>query len=184
MRRLVLLLFWPRAVWADVSARPVPPARLLFGVLLPLALAITLAHEVGWNWLNTDWSATYGWSPRPLFGAASGAVVFALAFGGPLALAAVFAWLAPWCGGRRDFAASLAVSTWGTLPLLVAACGVFFMPMIVLCLFALALCFRLYAQGVCTLLDVPPDDGPNLVIGSWMAMGAVTSFTGLGLRLL
>jgi hypothetical protein len=184
VRRLVLLLFWPREVWADLSARPPPPARLLVGVLLPLALGVSLAHQIGWNWLNTDWSPTYGWPSTPLFGAAAGWVVFGLALGGPVVLAGVFAWLSPWCGGRRDFGASLTVATWGTVPLLVAACGVFFMPMIVVCLFAAALCFRLYAQGVCALLGVPPDDGPDLVIGSWMAMFAVTSFTGLGLRLL
>ena len=142
MRRLLLLVFWPRAVWADLRARPVAPGRLLLGVLLPLALGITLA------------------------------------------LSAVFAWLAPWCGGRRDFDASLAVATWGTAPLLVAACGLFFMPMIVVCLLAAVLCFRLYAEGVCALLQVPPEDGPNLVIGSWLAMGALASFTGLGLRVL
>jgi hypothetical protein len=184
MRRLVLLLFWPRAVWADLSARPPSAAWLLLGMLLPLAAGITLAHLVGWHLLNTDWSPTYGWSSQPVFGAATGWVVFGLALGGPLALAGVFAWLAPWCGGRRDFRASLAVATWGTLPLLVAACGVFFMPMIVVCLFAVVLCFRLYAQGVCTLLDVPADDGADLVIGSWLTMAAVTSFAGLGLGLL
>jgi hypothetical protein len=184
MRRLLLLVFWPRAVWADLRARPVAPGRLLLGVLLPLALGITLAHRVGAVWLNTEWSPTYGWPSQQLFGAATGWVIFGLALGGPLALAAVFAWLAPWCGGRRDFDASLAVATWGTAPLLVAACGLFFMPMIVVCLLAAVLCFRLYAEGVCALLQVPPEDGPNLVIGSWLAMGALASFTGLGLRVL
>jgi hypothetical protein len=184
MRRLVLLCFWPRAVWADLLARPASPRQLVLGVLLPLALGVTLAHRVGTAWLNVDWSPTYGWPSVQLFGAATGWVIFGLALGGPLALAAVFAWLAPWCGGRRDFPASLAVATWGTVPLLAAACGLFFMPMIVVCLFAAALCFRLYAEGVCTLLQVPRDDGPSLVIGSWIAMFALTSFTGLGLRLL
>ena len=94
------------------------------------------------------------------------------------------AWLAPWCGGRRDWPCSLSVATWGTLPLLVAACGLFFMPMIVVCLFAAALCFRLHAIGVCVLLGVPAEDGADLVIGSWLVMGAGASFTGLLLELL
>jgi hypothetical protein len=183
VRRFVLLLLWPRAVWADLSARPASPARLVL-MLLAFALAIAVAHQVGWRWLNTHWSATYGWSPEPLFGARSVAVVFVFAFGGPLAMAAVLAWLAPWCGGRRDWPASLSVAVWGALPLLVAACSLFFMPMIVLCLFAVVACFRLYAEGVCALLGVPPEDGPELVIGAFFAMGALASITGLGLDLL
>jgi len=183
VRRFVLLLLRPGGVWADLSARPVPPARLV-AMLLGFALAIAAAHQVGWSWLNTHWSATYGWSPEPVFGAGSIAVVFAVAFGGPLAMAAVLAWLAPWCGGRRDWPASLSVAVWGTLPLLVAACGLFFMPMIVLCLLAAVACFRLYAQGVCALLGVPPEDGPELVIGAFFVMGAFASITGLGLDLI
>jgi hypothetical protein len=184
MRRLLLLVVWPRAVWADMGAHPVPARRLLLGVLLPFAVAIAAAHAVGWHWLNTDWSPTYGWPATRAYGDASLAVVFGLALGGPLALAAVLAWLAPWCGGRRDWAASLAVATWGTLPMLVVACGLFFMPVVVLCLFAAALCFRLYAEGVCALLGVPREEGPELVIGAWLVMGALASFTGLGLELL
>lgn len=183
MRRLLLLLLWPRASWADLSARPASPRRLV-GMLLAFAIAIAVAHQVGWSWLNTDWSPTYGWSPTPLFGGASVLVIFAMAFFGPLALAAVFAWLAPWCGGRRDLRSSLAVSAWGTLPLLVAACGLFFMPMIVVCLLACAACFRLYAEGASALLGVPREDSPELVIGAWLAMCALGSLTGLGLDLL
>lgn len=184
MRRLVLLIFWPRAAWADLAARPTPPRRIVFGLLLPFALAIAAAHLVGWTWLNAEWSATYGWPMQPLYGRASLAVIFGLALCGPVVLAAVFAWLAPWCGGRRDFGASLAVATWGTMPLLVTACSVFFMPMIVLCLFAAVLCFRLYAEGVCAMLGVPREDGADLVIGTWLTMGAAASLTGLGLGLL
>ena len=184
MRRLVLLMVWPREVWADLRARPATSRRLVLGVLLPFAVAIAAAHQVGWTWLNTDWSPTYGWSADPLFGDASVAVVFGLAFGGPLVFAAVLAWLAPWCGGRRDWPASLAVSTWGTLPMMVAACGLFFMPMFIVCLFAAAWCFRLHAEGASALLDVPRDEGAELVIGAWLVMGAVGSVTGLGLELL
>jgi hypothetical protein len=184
MRRLVLLIFWPRAAWADLAARPTPPRRIVFGLLLPFALAIAAAHFVGWTWLNAGWSATYGWPMQPLYGRASLAVIFGLALCGPVVLAAVFAWLAPWCGGCRDFGASLAVATWGTMPLLFTACSVFFMPMIVLCLFAAVLCFRLYAEGVCAMLGVPREDGADLVIGTWLTMGAAASFTGLGLGLL
>jgi hypothetical protein len=184
VRRLVLLLLWPRAVWADLVARPVPSRSLVWRVLLPFAVAIALAHQVGWSWLNSDWSPTYGWSNAPLWGRASVLVVFGFAFLGPIAFAAVIAWLAPWCGGRRDFAGGLSVATWGTLPLLVAACGLFFMPMIVLCLFAAALCFRLYAEGVCAVLGVPRDDGADLVVGSWLTMAALGSIAGLGLELI
>lgn len=183
MRRFVLLLLWPRASWDDLRARPVPSGRLV-AMLFAFALAIAAAHQVGWSWLNTDWSPTYGWAREPMFGAASVWVIFAMAFFGPLAMAAVFAWLAPWCGGRRDLGSGLAVATWGTLPLLVAACGLFFMPMIVVCLFAFAACFRLYAEGVCAVLGVPREDGPELVIGTWLAMGALGSLTGLGLDLI
>lgn len=184
MRRLVLLLFWPRAVWADLAAHPVPPRRIVFGMLLPFAVAISAAHQVGLTWLNADWSATYGWPVAPLYGSASLAVIFGMALGGPLLLATALAWLAPWCGGRRDFGASLAVAGWGTLPLLVSACCLSFMPMVLLCLLAAVLCFRLYAQGVCAMLGVPHGDGPDLVIGALLTMGAAASFTGLGLELL
>jgi hypothetical protein len=183
VRRLLLLLVWPRASWADLSAHPAPSGRLVT-MLLGFATVIAAAHQVGWSWLNTDWSPTYGWSPTPLFGAASVLVIFAIAFLGPLALAAVLAWLAPFCGGRRDLRSSLAVATWGTLPLLVAACGLFFMPMIIVCLLACAACFRLYAEGVSAVLGVPREDGPELVVGAWFAMCALGSLTGLGLDLL
>jgi hypothetical protein len=184
VRRLLLLILWPRAVWSDLGAHPVPVRRLVLGILLPLAAGIAAAQQIGWSWLNTDRSPQYGWSSQPLFGDASLAVVFGLALAGPLALAATIMWLAPWCGGRRDWARSVSVATWGTLPWLVAACSLFFMPMILVCMAAAALCFRLHAIGVCELLGVPPEDGADLVIGSWLVMGAGASFTGLLLELL
>jgi hypothetical protein len=184
MRRLLLLMLWPRAVWADLRLHPTPVRRLVLGMLVPLAAGIAAAHQIGWSWLNTDWSPSYGWSSDPTYGHASLAVVFGLALCGPLALAATIAWLAPWCGGRRDWPGSLTVATWGTLPLLVAACGLFFMPMIVVCMFAAVLCFRLHAVGVSEVLGVPADDGPDLVIGSWLVMGAFASVAGLLLELL
>lgn len=179
MRRFVLMMFWPRAVWADLSAHPVPPSRLLLRILLPVAIGVALAHQIGWSWFNTDWSPSMGWSSQPPYGDASLLVVFALAFLGPLGLAVTFAWLAPWCNGRRDLRSSLSVAVWGMLPLMVAACGIFFMPMIVVCMGALVLCFRLCAEGACALLGVPPEDGPELVIGSWLAMAGMTSVAGL-----
>lgn len=49
--------------------------------------------------------------------------------------------------------------------------------------FAAVFRFRLYAEGVRTMLGVPHDDGPDPVIGIRLTMGAAASFTGLGLEL-
>jgi hypothetical protein len=183
MKRLLLFLFFPDAIWRDLRARPQPPLRLFASIVLPFSLLIALAHYVGWNWLDSDWSADWGYGQEHLFGSASLLVVWLAVAGGPPLMAAILAWLSPWCGGRRDFRAGFSVSTYGTLPLFIAGCFLFFMPMIVVCMVAFAYSCYLYMQGARILLGVPLDDSPDLLVGTMFMLCAVMSFAALGVGL-
>jgi hypothetical protein len=184
MKRLVLFLLFPNAVWHHLRAHPQPPGRLFTTVLLPFSLLIALAHHVGWTWFDATWSADWGYGDEQLFGSAALAIVWLSVLAGPPLMAVILAWLAPWCGGRRDFGAGFSVATFGSLPVLIAACFLFFMPMIVACMVAFAYSCYLYMHGARVLLDVPLDESPELLVGTMFMLGAVMSFASLGVGLL
>jgi hypothetical protein len=184
VKRLVLFVFFPNAVWRELSAHPQPPWRLFNRIVLPFSVVIALAHHVGWTWFDSDWNAAYGYRNEHVFGAAALPLVWLSVLAGPPLMAAILAWLAPWCGGRRDFAAGFNVSTFGTLPLFVTGCFLFFMPMIVACLFAFVYSCWLYAQGARVLLGVPVDESAELLVGTLFVLCVLMSFGSLAVGLL
>lgn len=177
-------MVWPDAVWRDLSVHPIAPRLLVLRVVLPFAIVIALAHQVGWSWLNTSWSPRWGHGAQPLYGPASALVVLFSAIVAPIALSVLLAWMAPLCGGRRDFIAGFNVAIFGTLPVFLAASALFFMPMVVLCLPAFGYSCFLYAQGVSRLLGVTRDDGAQLVVGALLGLTLLMMFASLLLGLL
>jgi len=180
MKRLVLVLFWPEAVWTLVRTRPRPVPTLMLGIALPFAIVIAIAVQVGISVLNSDWSADWGYNPDPIFGRATAAMAFVAAFAGPLLLAAMFALLAPLCGGRRDFEASVNLAVHGAIPLWLAGCTLFLMPGLVLCMFAVAHSFFLFAQGARILLGTDAEDSAQLVLGAVLCTWVIFLFMGIG----
>jgi len=178
-RRMVLLMVWPDAVWRDLSVHPIAPRQLFLRVVVPFAIVIALAHQIGWTWLNASWSPDWGHGTQQLYGSASILVVLFSALAAPTVLAAQLARLAPMCGGRRDFVAAFNVAIFGTLPVFLAASTLFFMPMVVLCLPAFGYSCFLYAQGVRRLLGVSRDDGAELVVGALLALTMVMTVASL-----
>jgi ABC-type sulfate transport system permease component len=180
VKRLVLFFFFPEQVWRDLRAYPQSPLWLFATIVLPFSFVISLAHYVGWNWFGSDWSTQYGYGDEHLFGSAALLSVWLSVMAAPVLMAAIFSWLAPWCGGRRDFNGSFIVATYGTLPLFIAGCFLFLMPMIVLCLFAFAYSCYFYMQGARVVLGVPLDGSPDLLVGTMIMLGAVMSCAALG----
>jgi len=180
MKRLVLVLFWPDAVWTHLRSRPRSVSNLMLGVALPFALVVAIAVQVGISVFNSDWSADWGYNPDPIFGRATAPMAFVVAFAGPLLLAAMFTLLAPLCGGRSDFEASVNLAVHGAIPLWLAGCTLFFMPGLVLCMFAVAHTFFLLAQGARILLGTDLEDSAQLVLGAVLCTWVVLLFMGIG----
>lgn len=180
MKRVLLMLFWPQAVWEHLRARPRSVPGLMLRIVLPFAVAIAIAVQVGISVLNAHWSPAWGYNPDPIFGRATAPMAFVVAFAGPLLLAAVFVLLAPLCGARRDFELSLNLAVHGTIPFWLAASLLFFMPALVLCMFAVAHSFFLLAQGARILLGMDADDSAQFVMGGALFTGTIFLFLGIG----
>src|SRR5690606_39764219 len=54
MKGLLLVLFWPEAVWRPLRDTPLEPGRLMFRLVLPLALACAFALQIGTAGLVVD----------------------------------------------------------------------------------------------------------------------------------
>ena len=92
MKGLLLVLFWPEAVWRHLRDAPLAPGRLIFRLALPLALACAFALQIGTGSYNVDADrvdASIGPITAPIF--------FATWLGAVLAMAVAFTLFAPGC---------------------------------------------------------------------------------------
>lgn len=174
MKGLLLVLFWPDAVWRHLRDAPMQPHRLIFRLAVPLALACALALQLGTGSFNVDVDRI-GTGIGPV----SAPILFAIGLGAMLAMAAAFTLLAPGCKGRRDFTRSLNLAFFGLSPVWFASLASAAVPVSALSPFALAWSGYLLLAGARILLDVGDEESGEFLIGSGAAMIVAVSFWGL-----
>lgn len=174
MKGLLLVLFWPEAVWRNLRDAPLAPGRLIFRLALPLALACAFALQVGTGSFNVDAD-----SVPPQFGPITAPIFFALWLGAVLAMAIAFTLFAPGCKGRSDFTRSLNLAFFGLAPIWFVSLASAAVPVTALSPFALAWSGYLLLVGARILLDVGDEESGEFLIGSSAAMIVATSVWGL-----
>lgn len=176
MRGLLLVLFWPDAVWRHLRESPLPPGRLIFRLGVPLTLACAFALQIGTGRFNVDASEADA-RIEPI----TAPIFFATWLGAVLAMAVAFTLFAPSCKGRRDFVRSLNLAFFGLAPVWLASLASVALPVAALGPFALAWSGYLLLVGARILLDVGDEESGEFLIGSGAAMIVVTSVWGLAL---
>ncbi|MCO5101846.1 MAG: YIP1 family protein [Burkholderiaceae bacterium] len=174
MRGLLLVLFWPDAVWRHLRETPLAPRRLIFRLAVPLALGCAFALQIGTGSFNVDAAradARIGPITAPIF--------FAIWLGAVLAMALAFTLLAPRCKGRQDFARSLNLAFFGLAPAWFASLASVALPMAALSPFALAWSGYLLSVGARILLDVDAEESGSFLVRSGAAMIVATGALGV-----
>jgi hypothetical protein len=155
LRRIVYLLFRPKQEWDLIAEERTSVDLLLRAYILPLALLTPIATAIGMKVFDRDWDPVYGYLvPSDQIFATSATTYFAIV-GSILALAAIFALIAPMFGGKRDYLAALKVATFGSIPMLLAGATLLLPIMVIAGLGALAYTLFLLSTGVQRVLNVP-----------------------------
>ena len=176
MKGLLLILFWPDAVWRHLREAPLPPGRLIFRLAVPLALVCAFALQVGTGTFNVD-----AGRDAPRIEPITAPIFFATWLCAVLAMASAFTLFAPGCKGRRDFTSSLNLAFFGLAPVWLGSLASVVVPIAALSPFALAWSGYLLLVGARILLDVGDEESGEFLIGSAAAMIVATSAWGLAL---
>jgi hypothetical protein len=155
LRRIVCLIFRPTSEWDLIAKETTTVDLLLRRYILPLALLTPIATIIGMNTFDRDWDPVYGYlvpADRILM---TGATTYFAIVGSILALAAIFAVIAPMFGGTRDYLAALKVATYGSVPMLLAGATLLLPIMVIVGLGTLAHTLFLFWTGVRRVLNVP-----------------------------
>lgn len=177
MKGLLLVLFWPEAVWRHLREAPLQPGRLIFRLAVPLALACAFALQIGTSRFNVD--AEHAEHADAPIGPITAPIFFGTWLGAVLAMAVAFTLMAPSCKGRRDFTRSLNLAFFGLAPVWFASLASAAVPVTALGPFALAWSGYLLLVGAPILLDVGDEESGEFLVGSGAAMIAATSVWGL-----
>ncbi len=120
LRRIYLLLFYPRAEWDEIARESIPVGTLLRGYILPLSLIPPIATVIGMKTFDASWDPAAGYQVPPDEIYAAGLATLFGSITSIFLLAAIFRLIAPMYGSSRDYVAALKVATFGAI--VVALC--------------------------------------------------------------
>ena len=178
LRRIVCLMFHPRAEWELIAAEETSVDALLRGYILPLALLAPIATVIGMKFFGREWDPMHGYLVPPGDIFAAGATTFFGIVGSIFALAAIFALIAPMFGSPRDFVAALKVATYGAIPVLLAGATLVLPAMAIVGMAGLCHTLYLYWLGVHRVLKVPAGGGAEFVGISIVLLALVSVLAG------
>jgi hypothetical protein len=178
LRRIVFLIFRPKAEWERIAAEETSVDALLRGYILPLALLAPVATVIGMELFDRNWDPMHGYLVPSGEIFAAGATTFFGIVGSIFALAAIFTLLVPMFGGARNFLAALKVAAYGALPVLVAGATLVLPAMAIVAMVGLCHTIFLYWLGVQQVLKVPAGAGAEFVGISLVLLAFVSVFAG------
>ena len=178
LHRIVGLIVRPQQEWTTIAAEKTSIVALLCRYILPLALLAPIATMIGMSTFDRGWDPLHGYLVPPERIFVTGATTYFVITGSILALAAVFAIIAPMFGVARDFVAAAKVATYGAVPVLLAGATLVFPVMAVVCLVALCHTFCLFWMGVRQVLHVPSESGAEFVAISLIILTLVSAIAG------
>jgi hypothetical protein len=163
LRRIVYLIFRPKAEWDRIAGEATSVDALLRHYILPLALLAPIATVIGMEVFDRTWDPDHGYMVPGDQIFASGAATYFAIVASIFALAAIFALIAPMFGGTRDFLSALKVATYGAIPVLLAGATLLLPAMVIVGMAGLCHTFYLFWLGVRRVLGVPAGGGAEFV---------------------
>lgn len=159
---------------------------LLLRYILPLAALAPIASMIGMRTFNREWNPLHGYLVPPENIFAAGATTYFATIGSIFALAAIFMLLAPMFGCARDFVRALKVSTYGSIPVLLAGATLFLPVMAIVGVVALCHTIYLLWLGADRVLHIPDGAraefvGISIVLLSLASAVAGAAAGGIGL---
>jgi Yip1 domain len=180
LRRIYLLLFYPRAEWDEIAHETILVGTLVRSYILPLSLIPPLATVIGMKTFDASWNPAAGYQVPPDEIYAAGMATLFGSIGSIFLLAAIFRLIAPMYGSSRDFVAALKVATFGAIPVLLAG-AVLVVPIFVI-VSVVALCHTLYLYwlGVHHVLGVEAGAQAEFIGVSITMLGGASALLGAG----
>jgi hypothetical protein len=170
LRRIYLLLFYPRAEWDEIARESIRVDTLVRSYILPLSLIPPIATVIGMKTFDASWNPAAGYQVPPDEIYAAGMATLFGSISSIFLLAAIFRLIAPMYGSSRNYVAALKVATFGAIPVLLAG-AVLVVPIFVI-VSVVALCHTLYLYWL----------GVHHVLG--VESGAQAEFIGVSLTML
>ena len=178
LRRIVYLVFRPKAEWDLIAEETTSVDALLRGYILPLALLAPIATMIGMKIFDREWDPLQGFLVPPDEIFAAGATTFFAIVASIFALAAIFALIAPMFGSARDYLAALKVATYGAIPVLLAGATLVIPAMAIVGMVGTCHTLFLYWLGVHRVLKVPAGGGAEFVGISIVLLAFVSVLAG------
>jgi hypothetical protein len=178
LRRIVYLIFRPKAEWDLIAQEETSVDALLRGYILPLALLTPIATTIGMKTFDRDWDPVHGYLVPSGDIFAAGAATFFATIGSIFALAAIFSFIAPMFGSSRNYLAALKVATYGAIPVLLAGATLIMPAMAIIAMVGLCHTLYLYWMGAQQVLKVPVGGGAEFVGISMVLLAFVSVLAG------
>jgi hypothetical protein len=180
LRRMYLLLFYPRAEWDEIARETIRVDTLVRSYILPLSLIPPIATVIGMKTFDASWNPAAGYQVPPDEIYAAGVATLFGSIGSIFLLAAIFRLIAPMYGSSRDFVAALKVATFGAIPVLVA--GVVLIVPVLVIVSVVALCHTLYLYwlGAHHVLGVEAGAQAEFIGVSMTMLGGASALLGAG----
>ena len=186
LRRIVYLVFRPKAEWDAIAREQTSVDALLRRYILPLALLAPVATVIGMKTFDRDWDPAHGFLVPADKILAAGVTTYFATVGSILVLAAIFTLIAPMFGVVRDYLAALKVATYGAIPVMLTGATLFLPVMAIVTMVGVCHTLFLFWVGVRRVLHVPHGDaaefvGISLVLLTFLSVliGAAASAIGL-----
>jgi len=180
LRRIYLLLFYPRAEWDEIARETIRVDALVRSYILPLSLIPPIATVIGMKTFDASWNPAAGYQVPPGEIYAAGVATLFSSIGSIFLLAAIFRLIAPMYGSSRDFVAALKVATFGAIPVLVAGAALVVPVFVIVSVVALCHTLYLYWLGVHHVLGVEAGAQAEFIGVSITMLGGASALLGAG----
>ena len=180
LRRIYLLLFYPRAEWDEIARETIRIDTLVRSYILPLSLIPPIATVIGMKTFDVSWNPAAGYQVPPDEIYAAGVATLFGSIGSIFLLAAIFRLIAPMYGSSRDFAAALKVATFGAIPVLLAGVALVVPVLVIVSVVALCHTLYLYWLGVHHVLGVEAGAQAEFIGVSITMLGGTSALLGAG----
>ncbi len=180
LRRIYLLLFYPRAEWDEIARETIRVDTLVRSYILPLSLIPPIATVIGMKTFDASWNPAAGYQVPPDEIYAAGMATLFGSISSIFLLAAIFRLIAPMYGSSRDFVAALKVATFGAIPVLLAGALLVVPIFVIVSVVALCHTLFLYWLGVHHVLGVEAGAQAEFIGVSITMLGGASALLGAG----
>lgn len=178
LRRIYLLLFYPRAEWDEIARESIRVDTLVRSYILPLSLIPPIATVIGMKTFDASWNPAAGYQVPPDEIYAAGMATLLGSIGSIFLLAAIFRLIAPMYGSSRNYRDALKVATFGAVPVMLAGATLLLPVMAIVGVVALVHSLFLFWLGAKEVLHVRRGEQAEFVGISILLLSVVSTIAG------